>query len=87
MAYTQAVLLEIQRLANVNPQSVRSPIRDTKIGNYFIPKGSFTVINTYSYNLNEAHWSEPLSFKPERFLGPDGKILNSSRLLTFGLGK
>lgn len=38
MPYTEAVLLEIQRISSVAPMSVRSPIADQKFGSYIIPK-------------------------------------------------
>lgn len=38
MPYTEATLLEVQRMANVVPVVVRAPIADTTIGKYRIPK-------------------------------------------------
>jgi len=38
MPYTEATLLEVQRMANVVPITVRAPSQDTKIGQYEIKK-------------------------------------------------
>jgi methyl farnesoate epoxidase/farnesoate epoxidase len=33
------------------------------------------------------HWGDPESFRPERFLNSNGKIVNDTWRMPFGLGK
>ncbi|KAL2502663.1 Cytochrome [Forsythia ovata] len=36
---------------------------------YFIPKSTQVFVNAWAISTDEKYWEEPLSFKPERFLG------------------
>jgi len=37
-------------------------------------KDSGIAFNTYSVMRSKALWGDPENFRPERFLGPDGKL-------------
>lgn len=37
--------------------------------------------------MDVEHWGDPESFRPERFLNNNGKIVNDTWLMPFGLGK
>jgi len=88
MPYTEATLLEVQRMANVLPIIVRGNTEETKLGAYTVPKGTVAVLNTYSMHLSDTLWDEPHVFKPERFLdSKTGTVINAHKILPFGLGK
>jgi cytochrome P450 len=87
MPYTEATMLEILRLSSVVPITGRRPIQDARIGNYTVPKGMMTTFNLYSYHHNEILWEEPFQFRPERFLDASQKVVNTDKIIPFGLGK
>ncbi|CAL8121818.1 unnamed protein product [Orchesella dallaii] len=86
MPYTEATLLEIQRISSVAPMIVRSPITDTKILSYEIKKGTFTILNLYSSHMNPKIWEDPQDFRPERFLNESNEIINTEKMFPFGQG-
>jgi len=43
-------------------------------------------MNAYSAHMETTFWKDPENFRPERFLDKDNKIINSARLVQFGLG-
>ena len=44
-------------------------------------------MNAYSAHMETAFWKDPENFRPERFLDRDNKIINSARVISFGLGE
>ncbi|OXA50569.1 Methyl farnesoate epoxidase [Folsomia candida] len=55
---------------------------------YEIPKGALVFINTWGIHRNKDHWGDPDTFRPERFLDKNGKVVtNDEWLLPFGSGK
>jgi Cytochrome P450 len=57
---------------------------------YRIPKGSIVTGNAWAMLHNEQDFPEPLAFRPERFLNPDGSLNNSVRSpcdAAFGFGR
>ncbi|XP_021966277.1 methyl farnesoate epoxidase [Folsomia candida] len=88
MPYTEATLLEIQRVANVLPVVIRGCNQDTNIAGYHIPKGTLAGISSISLHNSKAIWSDPDKFQPERFLDEDKtNIVNANKILPFGHGK
>ncbi|CAL8129066.1 unnamed protein product [Orchesella dallaii] len=87
MPYTEATLLETQRMCNVIPLVHRVSIADTTLGPYNIQKGDVMVMNTYSIHMDERIWGDPHVFRPERFLDKDGNVNNLPSFMPFGMGK
>jgi cytochrome P450 len=46
----------------------RTPVQDDTIGGYHVPAGSWVFVSPYVLHHLEAHWPEPDSWDPDRFL-------------------
>ncbi|XP_072030577.1 cytochrome P450 2U1-like [Amphiura filiformis] len=87
LPYTEAVLLEIQRIrTNLATSFPRVASEDTKLAGYDIPKGTFVIFNHWAVHNDPDVWAEPEQFKPERFVDDDGKLLHREELMPFSKG-
>uniref|UniRef100_A0A914VMJ3 Uncharacterized protein n=1 Tax=Plectus sambesii TaxID=2011161 RepID=A0A914VMJ3_9BILA len=91
MPYTSAVLMELQRKANILPFNVmHKTLADTEIANLPIPANT-TVLAQISTVLDDPEaFPHPERFNPDRFLNADGKTFNATavdHLVPFSLGK
>ncbi|OCT84333.1 cytochrome P450 2J6 [Xenopus laevis] len=87
MAYTQAVLQEVQRFASVVPLGVpHATIKDVQLNDFTIPKGTFIITDLSSVHYDETHWKYPHEFNPENFLNEDGELLKTEYFLPFSAG-
>ena len=84
LPYCQAVIMEVQRLACVAPQTIphRSVIyniilssniycritRDVSVEGYDVPQDCVAIANLWGFMKDPDHWEDPLMFHPERFL-------------------
>ena len=74
LPYTMAVITEIQRMARVAPSSLlHRTTKPTKVGEYFFPAKSLFVANLSYITHNPAVVSDPYSFKPDRWIDPNGR--------------
>jgi len=88
MPYTEAAIMEIQRIASILPLSVfRSTREDTTLDGYFIPKNTMIIPNLWLLHHDPVNFPDPEVFKPERFLTEDNKIKRIETLNPFGMGK
>ncbi len=86
--YTEAVLLEIQRCANIAPVSVfHANSTDTYLGGYFIPKNTAVFPNIGHVMRDPKNFPDPEKFDPTRYLTPEGKYKPHPMVVPFGLGK
>ncbi|XP_038146913.1 cytochrome P450 2B4-like [Cyprinodon tularosa] len=87
MPYMQAVIHEIQRIANTLPLGIlHSTTRDTELMGYFIPKGTTIVQNMISVLSEEGQWKFPHEFNPENFLNEQGKFVKPVASIPFSAG-
>ena len=91
MPYTMAVVYELLRYTSIVPMVGRQTIEDTSLGGFQLPRGTIVLPHYWAVHHDEAFWGDPWSFRPERFLDDNGKLLaadhpNRKRLLAFGAG-
>ena len=92
LPYTEATLLEIQRLCDDAPLGIPHGTKhDVTFRGYTIPKGTMVFSNLNAVNMDPELWKNPNNFKPERFLQKqnDGKlsIVKTEYFIPFSVGK
>ncbi|WP_454197195.1 cytochrome P450 [Nocardia sp. Marseille-Q1738] len=83
-AYLDAVVAETMRLRPVSPFTGRRALRNTVINGVHIPKGTIVIVPILLIHESPRHYSDPMVFRPERFLGDERP--KSHTWLTFGAG-
>uniref|UniRef100_A0A8C4U079 Cytochrome P450 n=1 Tax=Falco tinnunculus TaxID=100819 RepID=A0A8C4U079_FALTI len=88
MPYTDAVIHEIQRFANIVPMGVsRSTPRDVNFQGYVIPKGTEIIPLLTSALNDELHWKTPDQFNPSHFLDASGNFIRREAFIPFSIGR
>ncbi|KAK2419766.1 cytochrome P450 82A3 [Trifolium repens] len=91
LVYLQAIIKEILRLYPPAPFPFpREFSEDCTIGGYHIKKGTRLMPNLWKIHRDPSVWSDPLEFKPERFLTTHKDVDFKSKnfeLLPFGSGR
>ncbi|KAF8128036.1 cytochrome P450, partial [Boletus edulis] len=64
---------------------MRRATADDEQDGYFIPAGSYVIVNIWALLRDERTYQDPLEFKPERFLGNDPETHPSN--VCFGLAR
>ncbi|XP_054907227.1 cytochrome P450 2D17-like isoform X2 [Poeciliopsis prolifica] len=87
MPYMQAVIHEIQRIANTVPLSAfHCTTKDTDLMGYSIPKGTMIIQNLISVLREEGQWKFPHEFNPENFLNEQGEFVKPEAFMPFSAG-
>ncbi|XP_021176507.2 cytochrome P450 2F2 isoform X4 [Fundulus heteroclitus] len=87
MPYMQAVIHEIQRIANTVPLSIfHCTTKDTELMGYSIPKGTAIIQNLTSVLSEEGQWKFPHEFNPENFLNEQGEFVKPEAFMPFSAG-
>ncbi|KAI1702851.1 cytochrome p450 domain-containing protein [Ditylenchus destructor] len=90
MPYVSAIVLEIQRYANIVPFIIHTCTSDQTIMGKTIYKDTNMIWHLYSVLAYDPGFEDAHIFRPERFLMEDGKTLRKdviSRMVQFGAGK
>jgi cytochrome P450 len=61
---------------------------DTTLGGFKVPKDTVVLASIFNLHNDKGIWGDPENFRPERFLGGDGKLnLKNDFSLPFGAGR
>ncbi|KAG7506243.1 cytochrome P450 2K1-like [Solea senegalensis] len=88
LPYTDAVIHETQRLANVAPMAIpHKTSRDITFQGYFIKQGTVVFPLLTSVLYDESEWESPHTFNPSHFLDKEGKFIRRDAFLPFSAGR
>ncbi|KAI9999631.1 hypothetical protein NQD34_018328 [Periophthalmus magnuspinnatus] len=88
LPYTDAVIHETQRVANIIPLSIpHKTSRDVTFQGYFIKKDTVVIPLLSSVLYDENEWESPHAFNPSHFLDKDGKFIKREAFLPFSAGR
>ena len=101
LPYTEAVLMEIQRYANIIPGGVQHVcIRDLTVNDVTIPAGTLIQpqmtqllkvknisLNCFKKYFQGDYWGDGTTFRPERFIDESGNVKKDEHLIPFSIGK
>nr|XP_022295105.1 cytochrome P450 10-like isoform X1 [Crassostrea virginica]XP_022295106.1 cytochrome P450 10-like isoform X1 [Crassostrea virginica] len=92
LPYLKACVKEtFRRVPPIVTGITRKVLRDTEIGGYHIPKGTFLFFGNNTLSMSEEYFEKPEEFRPERWLpgahDPQTQRLMGLCVLPFGMGK
>ncbi|XP_045889188.1 cytochrome P450 2K1-like [Micropterus dolomieu] len=87
LPYTDAVIHETQRLANIVPVALPHKTScDVTFQGYFIKKGTTVFPLLTSVLYDESEWESPHTFNPSHFLDKEGKFVRRNAFMPFSAG-
>nr|XP_056701747.1 cytochrome P450 2D6-like [Euleptes europaea] len=88
LPYTNAVIHEIQRCADIAPLAFPYIThQDTEIDKFVIPKETIVFNHLSSVLKDETMWEKPYKFYPEHFLDSKGQFVKQEAFLPFSAGR
>ncbi|KAL8615087.1 hypothetical protein ACOMHN_009163 [Nucella lapillus] len=88
MTYLEAAICEVLRRADIVPLSVpHGTACDVNFRGYTIPQNTMVLTDLNCVLHDPEIWGDPENFRPERFIGPDGKLTRREELIPFSAGR
>ncbi|XP_070704955.1 cytochrome P450 2K1-like isoform X1 [Pempheris klunzingeri] len=88
LPFTDAVIHETQRLANIVPMALpHKTSQDVTFQGHFIKKGTTVYPLLTSVLYDESEWERPHTFYPAHFLDKDGKFAKRDAFMPFSAGR
>ncbi|CAD5220260.1 unnamed protein product [Bursaphelenchus okinawaensis] len=88
LPFFNAVINEGQRLANLIPVNLfQKTLRDVTVCGHQIKAGTCILPQISCVMFDDTVFSEPLEFRPERFLNEDGSLRKILEFIPFSLGR
>ncbi|KAJ3552901.1 hypothetical protein NM688_g3906 [Phlebia brevispora] len=89
LPYVTALCSEVLRWMPIGPLGVpHRSLEDDVYAGYFLPKDTVFIANIWKFTHDPEVYSDPMAFKPERFLSTDGKAPEQDpRAFCFGFGR
>ncbi|XP_059204279.1 cytochrome P450 2K1-like [Centropristis striata] len=88
LPFTDAVIHESQRLANIVPMAIpHKTSRDVTFQGYFIKQGTVVIPLLTSVLHDESEWESPHTFNPSHFLDKEGKFIRRDAFMAFSAGR
>ncbi|XP_065191056.1 cytochrome P450 4X1-like [Sycon ciliatum] len=87
LQYITQVIKEVLRMAPPVPVFSRELQKDTMVGGYLVPSGTFCVVNIWALHHNPEIWEDPWTFNLSRFEpGGEASKLRPFSYIPFGAG-
>ncbi|KAK7449239.1 hypothetical protein VKT23_013384 [Stygiomarasmius scandens] len=85
LPYVNALVKEALRIHTVVPMGVpHSSTVDSVYKGYFIPKGAMVFANIWKMTHDPVTYPDPMTFNPERFMGPNPEMDPTDLMFGFG---
>nr|XP_033791784.1 cytochrome P450 2K6-like [Geotrypetes seraphini] len=88
MPYSDAVIHEIQRFADILPMNLpHETTTDINFKGYFLPKGTYIIPLLASVLNDQTQFEKPEQFNPQHFLDSAGSFVKKDAFMPFSAGR
>ncbi|KAL5705600.1 22alpha-hydroxysteroid 23-monooxygenase [Ranunculus cassubicifolius] len=87
LTFTQYVISETLRMANIVNAVWRKALKDVEIKGYLIPKGWCVLSSFSAVHMDEENYENPYQFDPWRWQSKHGHVSNNNSFTPFGGGQ